>query len=378
MLLFCFSVLCCYVFFCDEYKDYINGVVLFSSGEPANCFQVCASTRYGFDRKRQLECDNYKCFKLILSYNDNFDEARVVVNGKNEVATTESSVMSECIKRDKVEFVRLLLNGYCKKYNIKFDNDFIGLEDNDNALMQMMITPDRHEMVKLLLDHNVFDINHHSNVFGGILQYVLRRYHGSFPKCFQMQSDVIDYLNMLFEHINNSRNSGNSNVLKLNPMIVDRNKQTVFGALITDPDRYGFEVFQYLIEIGVSKAGWKIKDILTGYHRKHNQTLLHIAVQYSAIKHVKYLLNFDCIDVNAAGGVNNDSVLNVCIKSRCGYHDVKYKGGSNFEIFQLLLKQNGIDPHLKNKFGFDAFDMCDRAVKSHYIKYLNQYVNAQK
>ena len=193
-----------------------------------------------------------------------------------------------------------------------------------------------------------------------------------------MQSDVIDYLNILFEHINNSRNSSNPNVLELNPMIVDKNEYTVFAVLITNSYRYHFEVFKYLIEIGLSKAGWKIQDILTGYHGKDNQTLLHIAVKYGAVKHVRYLLSFDCVDVNAVGGVNNDSVLNMCIESRNGYHNVRYKSGLNFEIFQLLLKQNGIDPHLKNKFGFDAFDMCDRALKSHYIEYLDQYVNTQK
>ena len=353
------------------------------SGEPGNCFQVCASTKYGFDRKRQLECDNYKCFKLILSYNDDtFDEARLVVNEKSEVAHQESSVMSQCIKNNKVEFVRLLLNGYCKKYNIKFDNDFITGQAKENALMYTMKYPDRHEMVQLLLEYNVFDINYHSDMFGSILHYVLQHYSAIFPKCFQLQSDVVDYLNMLFEHINTSRNSrkssSNPKVGQLDPMIGDKNKNSIFTVLITDVNRYHFDVFKYLIEIGVSKAGWKMKDILTGYHKKHNETLLHVAVQYGAVKHVKYLLSFDCVDVNALGGVNGDSVLNTCIKSRYGYHNVTYKAGGNFEIFQLLLKQNGIDPHLKNKFGFDAFDMCDREEKSHYIEYLNQYTKRQE
>ena len=178
-------------------EDYINGIALLSYGEPANCFQVCASTKYGFDRKRQLECDNYKCFKLILSYNDNFDEARIVVNGKNEVTNTESSVMSQCIKNNKVEFVRLLLNGYCKKYNIKFDNDFVTGTEKENGLMHTMKYPDRHEMVKLLLEHNVFDINYDSGGFGTILHYAMQYYFGAFPKWFQLESDVIDYLNMV-------------------------------------------------------------------------------------------------------------------------------------------------------------------------------------
>ena len=367
-----------YVFFVYEYEDYINGAALLSSGEPANCFQVCASTKYGFDRKRQLECDNYKCFKLILSYNDNFDEARIVVNGKNEVTNTESSVMSQCIKNNKVEFVRLLLNGYCKKYNIKFDNDFVTGEQKENGLMYTMRNPDRHEMVKLLLEYNVFDINYRSDMCGTILHYTLQQYSGAFPKCFQLQSDLIDYFNMVFEHINNSRNGNAPKVLELDPMIGDKNENSIFALLVSNADYYHFDMFKYLIEMGVSKAGWKIKDILTGYHKKHNQTLLHIGVQYSAVKHVKYLLSFDYVDVNAVGGVDNDSVLNMCIKSRYCYHNVTYKSGENFEIFQLLLKQNGIDPHLKNKFGFDAFDMCDREEKSHYVEYLNQYAKSQE
>ena len=52
-------------------------------------------------------------------------------------------------------------------------------------------------MVKLLLKHNVFGINYNSGVFGTILHYAMQYYFGAFPKWFQLESDVIDYLNMV-------------------------------------------------------------------------------------------------------------------------------------------------------------------------------------
>ena len=57
-------------------------------------------------------------------------------------------------------------------------------------------------------------------------------------------------------------------------MIVKRMKWTIFCYLVENCNRYHFDLFKYLIEIGVSKAGCNITDILTGSHGNYNETLL--------------------------------------------------------------------------------------------------------
>ena len=154
--------------------------------------QICASTTYGFDSKRQLEGDNYKCFKVLSSYdnnnsNDDVDKAKLVINGKIESNPHIVSVMSECIK--------LLFNGYFKKYNIGFKTH---VARYDYGLFYAMNKDERHEMIKLLLKHNVFDINCYSNNDGSILHYSFENHGDICHKCFQIESDLIDYWNIFF------------------------------------------------------------------------------------------------------------------------------------------------------------------------------------
>ena len=75
-------------------------------------------------------------------------------------------------------------------------------------------------------------------------------------------------------------------------------------------------------------------------------------------------------DINIIGGYCNDSVLNMCIDATQGYKSGTYKECSNYKCFMELLKQKSIDPMVANKRGYNAFDLCYRSGKVHYLSHL--------
>ena len=137
-------------------------------------------------------------------------------------------------------------------------------------------------------------------------------------------------------------------------------------AKLIDSDK--FEWAKYLIENHGSRL-----DDLSKYKNDFGESLLHIAARKGNFEAFDYLLELGIFkDLNICGGNNNDTILNYIINSKVNYldNDYYYQYCNNYKMFKLIIDQNGINPHIKNKYGFDAFDLCKRARKFNYLKEL--------
>ena len=312
---------------------------------------ACARSKIGFDKENELSCDNYKCFKLLLSLDDNDEnDAKLVINrryGRND----QRSVMMSCILFKKIECVKLLID-HCRKYNINFKNDY-----SRQGLNGLMLAMSKNEKITQLLMKNIdlFDVNR-GNYIGGIFTYPIGRAQGWYDRDFIMECDYKKCLDVAFDEM--SRNGGKS----FDPTVLDMCGQGIFHTILEKGCRIPF--FDYFIQQGRDKCGWNINELIKNYRSRENDTLFHVAVQQGSLQHLKYLLKLNVLDdINIIGGKNDDTLLNTCIQSRSHYDEVTYKSGVNYQIFELLLSQPGINPNISNKFGYNAFDLCRRSQK---------------
>ena len=99
---------------------------------------ACARSKVAFNAENEISCDNYKCFKLLIEQNDlYFSQAKLVVNKSYGRCSQSGSVMRECIKHNKVECAKLIIE-YCRKYNLNFKNDIS--REYENGLMHAVAT----------------------------------------------------------------------------------------------------------------------------------------------------------------------------------------------------------------------------------------------
>ena len=337
-------------------------LLFFFGGGNKQALMVCARSEVAFDKHHEISCDNYKCFKLLIEQNDlYFSQAKLVVNKSYGRCSQNGSVMRECIKHNKVECVKLIID-YCRKYNLNFKNDVS--QTYQNGLMDAICIKKGHKMMKLLLENvDLFDLNHQS-FYGSLLVIPLIR-SSSYNYYFPLDCDYKEYLDLIFEHV-----SKNSN-LSIDVTMKDLLGKNIFDHLVSKNE---LELVEYIIEQGKNKLGWNIKDIICNYRNDNNETLFHLAVQNGSLRCLKYLLKLGLLkDINIVGGENNDTLLNTCISSTMYYDAVTYKISVNYKVFEFLLSQSGIDPNISNKFGYNAFDMCRRCKKLAYLKILNEW-----
>ena len=325
---------------------------------------ACGRSVVAFDEENEISCDNYKCFKLLIEQNDlYFSQPKLVLNKAYDRSTQVGSVMRECIKRNKVECVKLIVN-YCRKYNLNFKNDIS--RDYENGLMNAMSIKKGHKMIKLLLKNiDLFDLNHQS-FYGSLLVIPHARSFAIYDKIFPLDCDYKEYLDLIFDHVH--KNSSNLSIDGSKKDLLGKN---IFDRFIVKDD---LELIKYFIAQGRDKCGWNIEDIICNYRNDNNETLFHVAVQNGSLRCLKYLLKFGLLtDINVVGGKNDDTLINTCISSRMHYDAVTYKISVNYKVFEFLLSQSGIDPNISNKFGYNAFDMCRRWNKLSYLKILNEF-----
>ena len=186
---------------------------------------------------------------------------------------------------------------------------------------------------------------------------------------YPFECDLFEFMKILLSDKNidvNTRDKDQTHVLA----------RTVWARMI----RYNrFEYFKYIIESSErndNNYNWKLENI-GQIVNSIGENLLHLAVQYANIKILRYLLNKNVIDdINQIGGLNNDTALTMCISSVTGYGEY-YRECDNYKCFRMLILntskgQNGqrVDPYIKNKLGYNAFDCCRRVGKMHHLKEL--------
>ena len=328
---------------------------------------ACARSKNGFNEENEIQCNNYKCFKLLLSLDDNKHDNRLIVNRRYCSGERVSSVMMSCITLKKIECVKLLID-YCRKYKINFKNDC--LSPNTNALALAMSKNEK--MVQLLFKNmDLFDLNQRGYL-GGVFTYPL---HPSIPfdDYFTMESDYKKCLDVVFDEM--SKDSDNQEQ-SFNPTVLDMGGMGIFERFVTKESR--IEFFDYFIQQARDKCGWNIKQLIENYRNSNNDTLFHVAVRQSSLTYLEYLLKLNVLDdINIIGGRNDDTLLNECIASKARYDEVTYKSSVNFKVFEFLLSHDGINPNISNKFGYNAFDMCRRCQKFEYLDILNEWNTRQ-
>ena len=83
---------------------------------------------------------------------------------------------------------------------------------------------------------------------------------------------------------------------------------------------------------------------------------------------------------------DNDSILNACVGGMY-YNDgnVRYDNTKCYGIsykymrcIKLLLSQSNINPFIKNKYGYNSFDICKRKGRKQYLTLLNEWQSNNK
>ena len=327
---------------------------------------TCARTTNRFDENNELSCNNYKCFKFLLSLSDDENDRGLCVNRRFCKTAGMGSVMMYCVQRKKIECIKLLID-HCRKHGLNFKDDCTS--SNSNALMSAMSMANNETMVRLLMQNSdLFDLNQQS-YDGCIFTRPLSRSPPSYDDNFAMECDYKKYLDVIFDEM--SKNGGDKGK-SFDPTVSDMSGKGIFEWFVFKGCRIKF--FDYFIQQAKDKCGWDIKQLIANCRNKDNDTLFHVVVRQSSITYLAYLLKLKVLDdINVIGGKNNDTLLNMCVESIARYDEVTYKSGVHFQVFKLLLSQPGINPNISNKFGYNAFDMCRRSQKLEYLKILNEW-----
>ena len=348
-------------------SNYINLIGKYysntNSGNYGTAINACAFTMLGFDKSNEKQCANFRCFELLLKQRDinpsigTWHHDYYTNCGTTVVTFTGYSTLIYCVWREKLQFIKYLIDN-CNIIG-KNERDYL----NQNAMMlDVAFKPNKY--LKILLDSNIFDINHVSD-YGSILQHCSRVtwwYQGYNPRK-PLHCPIFDCIKLLL-----SNEDINSN-------IKDFDGYTPLMSFIVN-DKYLY--FKYLIELNENRpmgCKWQLGDITKDINDR-NENLLYVAAKYGRFKCLKLLLSLKIFtNINYIGGKNNDTILNACINSKNyqTYNVSTYQECDNYKCFKLILSQKGIDPSIKNKFGYDSFDLCYRADKREYLKELKEW-----
>ena len=331
-----------------ENKENIGEYVNYFSREYDNrpLDALCEHVRWGYDSENQLECRNFKCFKAILE-----------ITGINVVSYS----IEQLVKNDKYEYIRYLVQ----------NNDRLGLKINfqeiskiaqdRDLLMYVAARKQSHKTLKVMLELDVFDINGVDWETGTLLhQCAANTTHYNLQHPFEC--DLFEFMKII-----------------LSNKYIDINKRDKDGdhflhRLIWHRKS---DYFKYIVESQASDSGeyhWKLED-LGSIVNDDGENLLHIAVRAGNVECLSYLLKKNIFDdINEIGGLINDTVLTACIRSRIKYERNYYRECDNFKCFRMLILdsskgKNGqrVNPYIKNKMGYNAFDCCRRVGKLEYL-----------
>ena len=335
-------------------NDILVGIPAEIDGNIGTAIEMCCLTNRKYISNCQ-NCGNFDCFKLLIN------NKTVITSLNKKDGNGGFLLLRSLLKKHKYEFVKYLIENR-EKLAINLSSSTstnnsgdIDINPPSSCLMNACYTSKGDEMVKLLLDCNIFDANY-TNKSGTVLHIFASQGNtkNGYDKEYPMQCRYFKILEMLLKHN------------KTNPNIKDYKGDTVLALLIK---RNHFEYLEYIIKQN-GKYSWKLDDI-TQFRNIYNQSLLYIAVRYGRYRCLKFLLELNVFkDINILGGTQNDSLLNVCISTNLGYDMNSYKECTNYKCFMLLLKQDSIDPTLENKRKQNAFDMCYRSGKIQYLSHL--------
>ena len=164
---------------------------------------MCSSTS-GYNKECEEECENFKCFKLLLSQLSNFKEFT-----KNTL-TYGFGIMQACVRKQKYHFVKYLIDNN-EKLGLHIDFSKERGAGNENVLMAANYVEKNHKIIKLLLESNIVNVNHISDN-GSIIDEMFKTAASRKDKMmneYPLQSDLYQYLNMLLSNKNINTRSVN-------------------------------------------------------------------------------------------------------------------------------------------------------------------------
>lgn len=231
-------------------------------------------------------------------------------------------------------------------------------------MIECTLKRDRVECLEWCINSKLFDVNHVCSYPGTALHGICEGYDetSGYNAEDPLGCDKFTMLKMLLECDD------------IDPNVKNYGGMSVLHKLI-DADR--FDYFKYIIEY--NSPNWKLNDLTMDIDVK-NENLLYHACRCSRIKFLKFLLDLMIFkDVGKyVGGINNDSLLNVCIASKFEYKLYRWNKCNNYQCFELLLKKYGADPYIRNDHGFNAFDLCQKYDKLEYLDVLKQWQSKEE
>ena len=326
----------------EDIGEYVNYFSREYDNRPLDA--LCEYTQWGFDSENQLECRNFKCFRALLE-----------ITGIKVVSYS----VEQLVKNDKYGYIRYLVENN-DRLGLKINFQDIGkiIHDGD-LLMHVKAHKQSHKTLKVMLELGVFDINGIDWETGTLLHQCAANTDDYNPQ-YPFECDLFEFMKILLSHKSldiNTRDKEGGHML-----------QTL---ILSDK----FEYFKYIVEASESdKYHWKLQD-LGSIVNTDGENLLQVAALVGNVECLSYLLSKNVFDdVNCIGGIIGDTVLNVCIRSNIKYERDYYRECDNYKCLKMLLLdtskgKNGkkVNPYIKNKMGYNAFDCCRRVGKLEYL-----------
>ena len=226
---------------------------------------------------------------------------------------------------------------------------------------------------QLLENEDIFDINFGiSSKFLNSMMHVAGDWEGGFDRDEPHDCSVWDYIKEILTKCKN---------FDLNA--TNFYGQSIFCTLLS----YKLIYFKDIVEMckqGKLACKWNIND-LTKHITIENDNLLSYAITNgNNVETIKYLLELNVFSkediVSRKYGLFDGCLINICAYCISGMNNQSngIEKCNNYLIFELLLKQDGINPYQKNKYGYDTFDLLKKRGKHEYLQLLNQWVKRAK
>ena len=296
---------------------------------------LCIMSTRNYDRNNERECDNYKCFKILLNHDD-IDANKLDRNGYSPVLT--------CIWQDKVEYLKYMVKNDGKLWKL---DEFWRPEKKNNVPSGLRCATGfcSIKCLKYILSLNIFTSSEISEALNSLTDLQKPRNHDF--ECFKL------LLSQPGVDVN----------------LKDHQGYCVFLNLVVH-DKIDF--VEYLFENN-GKYGWKMNDVKSNLN-KDKENALHLASTWSSFNVLDYLLNktniFNKYDINKKGGKYKRTPLSMCAMTFSGYTAKNELNCQNYKCFALLLSQNGIDPNIGEKNGFTCLLSCAFSDKIEFVKCL--------